>query len=137
MVRGVPLDAAGDFFLPLWTDFGVSGELGILDWYTVLVGVLAFLTLTQHGALWVALKTEEEVQRRAERVASTVWFGVVVMTVVVTYFTMQVQPQVRANLANHPWGCVFPALAVAGLLAIRGRGSLVRSWVPAPTSWAC
>ncbi len=126
VIRGVPLDSSGRFFLPLWTNFGVSGELGILDWYTVLVGVLAFLTLTQHGALWVALKTEEEVQRRAERVAKTVWFGVVAMTVVVTYFTMEVQPQVRANLANHVWGWVFPALAVAGLLAIRGRGSLVR-----------
>ena len=59
MIRGVPLDASGEFFLPLWTDFGVGGELGILDWYTVPVGVLALLTLTQHGALWVALKTEE------------------------------------------------------------------------------
>src|SRR5580658_467387 len=38
VVRGVPLDASGFFFLPLWTDFGVNGALGILDWYTVAIG---------------------------------------------------------------------------------------------------
>src|SRR5450759_1557614 len=87
VVRGVPLDSSGVFFLPLWTDFGMGGPLGILDWYTVPVGVLAFLALTQHGALWVILKTEEEVQHRARRVARAAWFGAVVMTVVVTVLT--------------------------------------------------
>ena len=122
VVRGVPLDSSGVFFLPLWTDFGIGGPLGILDWYTVPVGVLAFLALTQHGALWVALKTEGEVHRRAGRVAGVAWFGVVVMTVVVTVFTMQVQPQATANLAAHAWGYVFPALAACGLLMILARG---------------
>jgi cytochrome d ubiquinol oxidase subunit II len=122
VVRGVPLDAAGVFFLPLWTDFGIGGQLGILDWYTVLAGVLAFLALAQHGALWVALKTEGEVHRRAGRVAGVAWFGVVAMTVVVTFFTMQVQPQVPSNLAVHPWGYIFPALSVCGLLMILARG---------------
>jgi cytochrome bd ubiquinol oxidase subunit II len=122
VIRGVPLDISGRFFLPLWTDFGVNGELGILDWYTVAVGVLTFLTLTQHGARWVALKTEGDVRTRAERVASLVWFGVAIMTVVVTVFTLRVQPQVSANLANHPWGYVCPGLALGGLLAILGGG---------------
>jgi len=116
VIRGVSLDASGVFFLPLWTDFGVSGPLGILDWYTVLVGALAFLALTQHGALWLALKTEGEVQRRADRVAGLAWFGVVAMTIVVTYFTIQVQPQVSHNLSAHPWGYGFPAIAIAGLV---------------------
>jgi len=125
VVRGVPLDAAGRFFLPLWTDFGVNGELGILDWYTVLVGVLALLALAQHGARWLALKTEGDVQRRAGRVASLALLGVLAMTIVVTIFTMQVQPQVLVNLAGHPWGYVFPALAVAGLVASLGRRPIV------------
>jgi cytochrome bd ubiquinol oxidase subunit II len=119
VVRGVPLDASGQFFLPLWTDFGVSGELGILDWYTVLVGVLAFLTLTQHGALWVAMKTEGEVLRRARRVSSVAWVGVAAMTVAVTALTFRVQPHVPANLSNHPLGYIFPALALGGLGAIQ------------------
>ena len=122
VIRGVPLDSSGVFFLPLWTDFGIGGQLGILDWYTVPVGVLALLALTQHGALWVALKTEGALQRRAARTASVAWIGVVVMTVLATVLTMRVQPQAPANLAAHPWGYIFPALAICGLLAILARG---------------
>ena len=39
VVRGVPLDASGTFFLPLWTNFQVGGKTGILDWFTILVGI--------------------------------------------------------------------------------------------------
>jgi cytochrome bd ubiquinol oxidase subunit II len=115
VVRGVPLDSSGRFFLPLWTNFGTTGEVGILDWYTISVGVLAFLTLTQHGALWVALKTEDPVSARARRVAGFAWTGVAVMTLVVTHFTMQVQPLVRAKLHSELGIWMFPALAIAGL----------------------
>src|SRR5256886_5087755 len=69
VVRGVPLDASGYFFEPLWTDFRLGDETGILDWYTILVGVLALLVLMMHGGLWVQMKTSGEVSRRAGRVA--------------------------------------------------------------------
>src|SRR3974390_1845686 len=43
VVRGVPLDATGSFFLPLWTDFSPARDAGILDWYTLLVALAALL----------------------------------------------------------------------------------------------
>jgi cytochrome d ubiquinol oxidase subunit II len=115
VVRGVPLDEKGYFFAPLWTHFGVAGETGILDWYTIPVALAAFLTLTMHGALWVALKTEGELSARCRRTAAWAWWGVAISTGVITYLTFIVQPQVPANLAARPWGYVFPALALAGL----------------------
>jgi len=118
VVRGVPLDASGYFFLPLWTHFGVQGDVGILDWYTVLVGLLAFLTLTMHGALWVTLKTTGELPARTRRVAGFAWTGVLILTGLVTFFTLRIQPQVWNNLTTRPWGFVFPAIAVAGLLGV-------------------
>ncbi len=36
VVRGVPLNADGYFFEPLWTNFLVGTNNGMLDWYTVL-----------------------------------------------------------------------------------------------------
>jgi cytochrome bd ubiquinol oxidase subunit II len=118
VVRGVPLDRSGTFFLPLWTDFSAGPNAGILDWYTVLVGVLAFATLTQHGALWVALKTEDILEQRARKVARVAWFSVAALVIVTTIATMRIQPQVAHNLSAYPWGYVFPALAVSGLLGI-------------------
>jgi cytochrome d ubiquinol oxidase subunit II len=115
VVRGVPLDEKGYFFAPLWTDFGVVGQTGILDWYTVPVGVAALLVLAMHGALWVALKTEGDLSARCRRTAGRLWPAVAAITAAITYLTFQVQPQVPGNLADRPWGHVFPALALAGL----------------------
>jgi cytochrome d ubiquinol oxidase subunit II len=115
VVRGVPLDRSGYFFLPLWTNFRPGSDPGILDWYTVLVGLLAFFTLVQHGAIWLMLKTEDILHLRAQHVARVAWYGVAALTIVVTLATFAIQPQVLHNLRNYPWGYVFPALAIAGV----------------------
>jgi cytochrome d ubiquinol oxidase subunit II len=119
VVRGVPLDSDGYFFLPLWTDFTVSAQPGILDWYTLLVGLTALLALAQHGAWWLTLKTEGALQERSRRVADVAWFGVAAFTLLITGLTLRLQPQVAANLSAYKWGYVFPALALGGLVAMR------------------
>jgi cytochrome d ubiquinol oxidase subunit II len=119
VVRGVPLDAKGYFFEPLWTNFRLGPESGILDWYTLLAGLTAFWALGLHGALWVAAKTEGAVNERCGQVAGYAWWGAAAFTAVLTYFTFRVQPQVSANLYLRPWGYVLPALALAGLLSAR------------------
>ncbi len=119
VVRGVPLDGEGRFFLPLWTDVTTGPNAGILDWYTVTVGVAAFLTLMVHGALWVAMKTDGQVEARARRIARLGWWGVALMTVVITLASFAVQPQLRASFDARPWGYIFPLLALVGLMGMR------------------
>ena len=75
VVRGVPLDASGYFFEPLWTNLRLGEETGILDWYTILVGVLALAALVMHGALWLQLKTSGAVNERARTLAGRVVVG--------------------------------------------------------------
>jgi len=117
VIRGVPLDQTGRFFEPLWVDFRPGPVAGILDWYTVLVGLGALAALTMHGALWVALKTPDPVAGRARGVARVAWLGATALTAGITWWTMKLQPQVPSNLKEHPWGYVFPLLAVSGLAA--------------------
>jgi cytochrome d ubiquinol oxidase subunit II len=119
VVRGVPLDASGYFFEPLWTDFRLGPRTGIIDWYTVLVGLLAFAALLAHGTLWIALRAEGGVRDRALRAARAAWWAVAALTAIVTLVTFRVQPHVPARLSRHPWGYVFPAAAVAGLALMR------------------
>jgi cytochrome d ubiquinol oxidase subunit II len=119
VVRGVPLDEKGYFFEALWTDFRLGTATGVLDWYTITVGLAALAALTLHGSLWVTLKTEGALNARARQAAAAVWWGVVVMTILVTVMTFRVQGQVPGNLSEHPWGYLFPALAVAGILSVR------------------
>src|SRR5215467_10667181 len=115
VVRGVPLDASGYFFEPLWTNFQLGEETGILDWYTILVGLLALFALVMHGSLWVQMKTSGEVSERAGKLAGQTWWGVLVLTALITAVTFRVQPQVRENFVTWPWGPIFPLLADAAL----------------------
>src|ERR1700733_11836620 len=70
VVRGVPLNAEGYFFEPLWTNFRMGEQNGILDWYTVMCGVVALVPLVVHGSLYLATKTQGELNYRARKVAS-------------------------------------------------------------------
>jgi cytochrome d ubiquinol oxidase subunit II len=115
VVRGVPLDASGYFFEPLWTTFTVVPEAGILDWFTVVMGLVAFCTLAVHGSNYVAVKTEGVVQSKARAFARIAWWGVVVFSVVAFISTSSIHPEMWDNFAHHVWGWIFPALGVAGL----------------------
>jgi cytochrome bd-type quinol oxidase subunit 2 len=109
VVRGVPLDASGYFFEPLWTNFRLGEETGILDWYTVLVGIVSVLTLTVHGGLWVVLKTEGDVQQRARRAALGLWWGLAAMTAVVTAVTFPSPTAYSFPVELAALGLPFPA----------------------------
>jgi cytochrome d ubiquinol oxidase subunit II len=119
VVRGVPLDASGYFFEPLWTDFRLGEQTGILDWYTILISVLSVLALAMHGALWVQMKTEGPVNHRSAKIAVNTWRGILILTAAVTVITFKVQPQVKENFVTWPWGFIFPLLAVAGIAGVR------------------
>ena len=132
VLRGVPLGADGWFFEPLWTDFRLGPEPGVIDWYTVLVGGLACAALGAHGALWIALRTEDGLRDRARRTAGRFWWAAASLTAVVTLVTFRVQPSLPERLGAHRWGLVFPLLALAGLAAMRsarGRGADRRAFV--------
>ena len=123
VVRGVPIGEDGYFFQPLWTNFSPTNpEPGILDWYTVLTGILALAALVVHGAGWVAVKTEGALNIRARRAVRIGWLAVVVLTAITTVATFSLSPRMLSSFYEHPWGFIFPSLAVAGLALVRYFG---------------
>ncbi|MGA9509974.1 MAG: cytochrome d ubiquinol oxidase subunit II [Candidatus Sulfotelmatobacter sp.] len=117
VVRGVPLGADGYFFEPLWTNFRASGNTGILDWYTILTGVIALVTLTAHGALYIAVKTENELQQRVRNVALWAWPVQLIVTILGVIATCYVRPLVLDNYKQYAIGYFIPLL-VFGSLAV-------------------
>ena len=116
VVRGVPIGEEGYFFQALWTTFSPTNpNPGILDWYTILTGLLALVALVVHGASWVALKTEGELNARAQRAARIGWVALVALTAITTVATFSLRPGMLSSFAERLWGVVFPVLAVAGL----------------------
>ena len=115
VVRGVPLQSDGYFFEPLWTNFRASGNTGILDWYTILTGVIALVTLTAHGSLYIAAKTESELNQRVRTLASWAWPLQFVLTIVGLIATTYVRPTVLDNYKQYPIGYLIPLVVFASL----------------------
>jgi cytochrome d ubiquinol oxidase subunit II len=115
VVRGVPLDADGFFFLPLWTNLQPGREAGIVDWYTLLVGGTSFVALAIHGCSWIVLKTGGDLQERARAFGQKCWWALVAFTAAITFFSFRLQPNLNTQFEVRPWGYVFPLLVVLAL----------------------
>ncbi|MDR3672659.1 MAG: cytochrome d ubiquinol oxidase subunit II [Holophaga sp.] len=118
VVRGVPLDATGYFQIPLFTSFGTGNPVGILDWYTVLMGVLVLATLTAHGALFLAWKTGNVLHLRCRHAAVALWPVVAVLALAATWATAVVNPSVYHNLPHAPLAWVGMVLFLGGLVTV-------------------
>ncbi len=118
VLRGVPLQADGYFFLPLWTNWQPGAHPGILDWYTVIGGLVALVALTMHGALWLVIKTSSELGRRAKRIVTPLLILLFLLTLVSLLATIVVRPESLNNYFNYPITFVVPVGVVASLVGV-------------------
>ncbi|MFZ0743966.1 MAG: cytochrome d ubiquinol oxidase subunit II [Terracidiphilus sp.] len=118
VLRGVPLQADGYFFLPLWTNWQPGEAPGILDWYTVIGGLVALVALTMHGALWLTIKTSGDLELRARRIVTPLWLLLVALTAVSLTATISVRPASLENYYNYPVTFAIPVGVVASLIGI-------------------
>ena len=118
VLRGVPLQTDGYFFLPLWTNWRPGVHPGILDWYTVIGGLVALVALTMHGALWLVIKTSGELGKRAYNIVKPLWLVLAALTVASLVATIIVRPESLNNYFNYPVTFVVPVGVVASLAGV-------------------
>ena len=110
VLRGVPLDEAGEF----------RGTFALLlNPFSLLGGVLSVCVLSMHGAAWIALKTDGEIQQRARRMASTLWWAVIFMLAAMIAASFIVRPDFPRNFGRYPWLIVFPIAAAGAAGAVK------------------
>jgi cytochrome d ubiquinol oxidase subunit II len=119
VIRGVPIGTDSYFFLPLWTNWRVGTYPGILDWYTVIGGLVALVALAVHGALYLAVKAQGELEERALNCSQKAWIALCVITIVSLIATIVVRPSTLDNYRAYPIAFVIPALVVLSLAAIK------------------
>jgi cytochrome d ubiquinol oxidase subunit II len=119
VIRGVPLNAESYFFEPLWTNWRVGVQNGILDWYTVTCGLVALVTLVVHGSLYLVTKTEGDLNRRAWKVASSLWPVQVLLTILSLIATRYVVPHALDNYNRWPIGYLAPVIVIGNLAYLR------------------
>lgn len=106
---GIPIGPDGDF---------TGGILDLLRPYALLVGVLAVATFAMHGAIYLHLKTEGELQQRLH---GWMWrtFGLfLVAYMVVTVVTLVTLPAATRNFVRIPWAWVVVLLNILAVANI-------------------
>lgn len=118
VIRGVPLQQNGYFFEPLWTTFTVVPEAGILDWFTVIMGLVSLFALTSHGANFIAMKTEGELLLKTRKISSISNWSVLLLSVIAVISVSAIKPDVWKNYSANPIGYIFPLLGLIGIIGM-------------------
>ena len=119
--RGIPIDGDGVYQGTLFT---------LLNPYGLLGGILFLVLFLVHGALWLAIRSEGDLQQRALATAGKLWpveLGVAVIFLIASFFATRLYDNYLAN----PLLFVIILLAVAGLLGIKvflTQKALIKAW---------
>jgi len=118
VARGVPLNADGNFSMAFFTDFNVRGHVGLLDWYTVSIAILAAVMLAAHGATYLTLKTEGPVHDRSQKYAMYLWTAVVPLGLAVLVESRIVRPDLPGHAWSNPFWWLGLIVTVASITAL-------------------
>lgn len=119
--KGIPIDGNGIFQGSVLTLFNPYGLIG---------GVLFVLLFAQHGAIWLAIKSDGDLHDKAVRMSRRIWpalLGVAVIFLVYSKFATNLYN----NYLAHPVLFIVVLLTVAGLLGSRffmGKQAFFKAW---------
>lgn len=119
VVRGVPIDAAGNY---------TGGFLGLLNPFSIVVGLVSLAAFVAHGALYLAVKTEGPLAQRMRSWGVRAHGAFIVLYAGATAATFARSPDLLDRVLKAPPAYVLGALlivALAGvqLMARKGRDS--------------
>lgn len=123
VLRGVPLDAAGNY---------TGGFLGLLNPYALVVGLTAAAVVAMHGALYIGLKAPGELSEQGRGWARRAWGAAFVLYAVTTVWTIGFQPHLVANYLDSPALLVVPLVGLVALMLVFplvSSGATLRAFV--------
>jgi len=124
VIRGVPLDTQGNYIGSFWD---------LLNPYSLLVGVTGLALLTQHGAAWLSIKAEGDLQERAWKWRKASFWVCAVLAIATSVATIVAVPRASDLVFGRPAGWLFLAVALIGILytvyAMYMKSSALQSFV--------
>jgi len=129
IVRGVNLGGVENnssvyeahyFFLPLWnSSFSPKGiHPGVIDWFTIVIGLIAVVTLAIHGANWIVLKTNSSINEQLKNVVFNANLMLLGGTIFSLFIWHNINPQPFSNFINYPWLMIFPVIYLLGIIGL-------------------
>jgi len=129
VVRGVNLGGVANgvsvyeghyFFLPLWnSSFSpLSESPGVIDWFTIIIGLISVVTLAIHGANWVILKTNSSINEKLKSVIFKLNSALLILTLFSLVVWQLINPNSLDNFVNKPYLIIFPLIYFFGLFGL-------------------
>jgi cytochrome d ubiquinol oxidase subunit II len=119
VLRGVPLDEKGFFFVPFWTNMRAGRNPGVFDWYTLLGGATGVAVLIVHAGAFLAGKTLGPVRHRALKAARGFAIPMLLLVLASLLVTPVANRTILAHFEHHPAKYLFPIGAgVAAIVAV-------------------
>lgn len=118
--NGVSTVEAHYFFLPLWnpTFSPQANHLGIIDWFTLLLGIISVVALTIHGANWIIFKTNANINTKLKEVIFKLNFALLALVIVSLFVWHSIEPHPFHNFIKYPFLWVLPIIMLIGLLGL-------------------
>jgi cytochrome d ubiquinol oxidase subunit II len=120
--RGVPVKDTGMFSMAFFTNFSPFGDppghVGLLDWYTVSMGVVVLIVLGAHGATYLAMRTVGPVHDRSTYYRRLLWTITPAALVVIAIETWIVRPALLGAFFAQPLAWLFALVVIVGAAMI-------------------
>ena len=116
LVRGIPINADMQFVGSFWD---------LLNPYALLGGLAMLSSCALHGAVFLSLKTKEEMVERAHKAAARLWLPTVLLVVafvVAGYFATDMFARLGINPGPVPLGAMIAMLAAGWFIRRRQHG---------------
>jgi cytochrome d ubiquinol oxidase subunit II len=109
IARGIPLDARGEF---------IGNFFMLLNPYAIMVGITTVALFMMHGAIYLVMKTEGELQSRIRGWVNNTIIFFIICYVTTTMATLLYVPHMSANIKANPWLFVVPLLNMLAIANI-------------------
>lgn len=99
--------------MPMDADHNITmGILGMLNPYAVLVGITTVVLFAMHGAIYLVLKTEGEIQARIRTWVRPLIVAFVICYAITTMATLLWQPHLAERMRAQPFWFAIPVLTM-------------------------
>ncbi len=116
ILRGIPINAEGVF---------VGSFLGLLNPYSILIGVLSLVMFVMHGAVYMTLKSDGELQERMSGWASKAWIAFIILYILATIWSALSSPYLFDGVLGNPLFWILFLLLLASVIhvpvALKGK----------------
>ena len=118
--NGVSVYEGHYFLLPLWnSSFSPLSETpGVIDWFTIIIGLITVVTLAIHGANWIILKTNSSINDQLKSVIFKLNIALLILTIFSIAVWQRVNPNALDNFIEKPYLIVFPIIYFSGLFGL-------------------